>query len=220
MEKYKRYKDEKCGVYKITNIKNGKFYIGSSKNILRRWWEHRDGLNNNRHINKVFQNAWNKYGKDSFNMVILEECQESLLLEREQHYLDTFLPYKGVGYNVSKIAGGGDTYGHLSEKEKKRFIDKCVKFGEDNGMFGKKHSDEAKLKQKNKAKGRFSLQWFIDRNGLEEGTKKYEDRRKWLSESRKGKNNPMYGKWSKGHTGCKHSDESKIKISIANKKKT
>ena len=30
----------KIGIYKITNLKNGKFYIGSSKNIDRRWWEH------------------------------------------------------------------------------------------------------------------------------------------------------------------------------------
>ncbi len=30
----------KIGIYKITNLKNGKFYIGSSKDIDRRWWEH------------------------------------------------------------------------------------------------------------------------------------------------------------------------------------
>ena len=28
------------GIYKITNIKNGKIYVGSSKDIEKRWKEH------------------------------------------------------------------------------------------------------------------------------------------------------------------------------------
>jgi hypothetical protein len=52
--------------------------------------------------------------------------------------------------------------------------------GELNGMYGKSHSEEAKQKQKEKAKGRFSLEWYIDRNGSEEGTRLYEERRTWL----------------------------------------
>ena len=42
----------KSGVYKITNVKNGKFYIGSSKDIEFRWSEHKKHLNGNYHINK------------------------------------------------------------------------------------------------------------------------------------------------------------------------
>ena len=54
--------------------------------------------------------------------------------------------------------------------------------GKANGMFGKKHTAEARQKQKEKAKGRFSLPWFIDRYGKVKGTKKYKARCKWLSE--------------------------------------
>ena len=42
-------------------------------------------------------------------------------------------------------------------------------------------SDEAKEKQRQKAKGRFSLQWYIDRNGQDEGTKLYHERCENLS---------------------------------------
>ena len=42
----------KIGIYKITNLKNGKFYIGSSKDMDRRWYEHINELNKNIHINK------------------------------------------------------------------------------------------------------------------------------------------------------------------------
>jgi hypothetical protein len=50
-------------------------------------------------------------------------------------------------------------------------------YGNPNELpFGKLHSDDTKQKQKEKAKGRFSLEWYIDRNGNEVGTKMYEDR--------------------------------------------
>jgi hypothetical protein len=52
--------------------------------------------------------------------------------------------------------------------------------GEKNPMYGKTHSDETLKKLQQKAKGRFSLQWYIDRNGKEEGTRLYEERRVWL----------------------------------------
>jgi hypothetical protein len=47
-------------------------------------------------------------------------------------------------------------------------------------MYGKKHSNSAIQKQKEKAKGRFSLEWYIDRNGKEEGTRLWEERRVFL----------------------------------------
>ncbi len=36
-----------CGIYMIMNLVNGKFYIGSSKNIKNRFWGHKGSLNNN-----------------------------------------------------------------------------------------------------------------------------------------------------------------------------
>ena len=43
-------------------------------------------------------------------------------------------------------------------------------------MFGKTDSDEAKALQKQKAKGRFSLEWYKERNGDSEGIRLYEER--------------------------------------------
>lgn len=61
-----------CGIYKIVNITNSKVYIGQSNNIKKRWTEHRSALNNNRHVNVHLQNAWNKYGENNFEFVIIE----------------------------------------------------------------------------------------------------------------------------------------------------
>ena len=48
-------------------------------------------------------------------------------------------------------------------------------------MFGKKHSDTTKQIQKEKAKGRYSLSWYIERYGENEGNIKYKERCNKLS---------------------------------------
>ena len=67
MEKiYKRYRDSKSCVYAIVNNVNKKFYIGSTISSKQRWYTHRRSLKINQHDNSYLQNAWNKYGEDSF----------------------------------------------------------------------------------------------------------------------------------------------------------
>lgn len=86
------------GIYCIINIKNSKKYIGSSKNIRQRLWNHRAELRHNKHENVYLQNAWNKYGEHNFDYYILERCDESILLEKEQFYIDMINPE----YNINK----------------------------------------------------------------------------------------------------------------------
>ena len=52
-----------CGIYKITNLKNNKGYIGQSTDIKTRWINHKRELRNNIHRNPHLQNAFNKYGE-------------------------------------------------------------------------------------------------------------------------------------------------------------
>ena len=82
-----------CGVYKITNIINGKIYVGSSKDIEDRWWHHKYELNSRIHKNTHLQNAWNKYKEHNFIFEIIEECSPQIQFEREQYYLDTLNPF-------------------------------------------------------------------------------------------------------------------------------
>lgn len=94
------------GIYVITNIKNGKIYIGQAQKIKKRWDAHKSMLVNSKHPNKYLQNAWNKYGEKSFKFRVLEYCPIELLDEREQHYLDIYMP-KGICYNISIDAISG-----------------------------------------------------------------------------------------------------------------
>jgi len=91
------------GVYLIRNKVNNKVYIGSSINIKRRWRDHIYELSRNRHNNIHLQNAWNKYGKDNFEFVILEEVEDkSILRDREQYWLNKYQSFNpSMGYNIS-----------------------------------------------------------------------------------------------------------------------
>ena len=65
-----------CGVYRITCIKDSQIYIGSSVNIKERWQQHLALLRGNRHSSKYLQNAYNKYGEDSFKFEVLVKLIE------------------------------------------------------------------------------------------------------------------------------------------------
>lgn len=82
------------GIYAIRHIETGRLYIGSSKNIRIRIKTHFYDLRKNQHHCAYLQNAWNKYGDDAFEVEVLEQCEldRTVLLEREQHYLDTLKP--------------------------------------------------------------------------------------------------------------------------------
>jgi len=88
------------GIYIIVNRINGRCYIGSASRIRTRFAGHKYLLRRNKHHCTPLQNAWNKYTEDSFDFEVLEYCDPSKLLEREQLYLDSIT---GL-YNVAEFA--------------------------------------------------------------------------------------------------------------------
>lgn len=84
-------------------------YFGSAKDFNRRCLtEHLKQLEKNTHINPPIQNYYNKYGKENLVLFMVEEQPpiKSILLEREQYYLDTERPFADEkrGFNISKMA--------------------------------------------------------------------------------------------------------------------
>ncbi len=59
-------------IYKIRNVVNGKFYVGSTINQKDRFRNHRKLLRKNKHHCAHLQAAWNKYGEDCFKFEIVE----------------------------------------------------------------------------------------------------------------------------------------------------
>lgn len=65
-------------IYRITNMANGKYYIGSAESFARREWQHKYDLRRGVHKNPRLQAAWNKYGEDMFVFEVVEEVAEGV----------------------------------------------------------------------------------------------------------------------------------------------
>lgn len=127
-----------CGIYCIENIDTHKKYIGQSKNIYKRWVDHKWALNNNIHDNDYLQKAWNKYGSEHFVFNIIEVCPVNKLDEREMYYINYFATHdRANGYN---LRGGGGRIGDMTPEVREKFR------GENNPMYGKHHSEETRKK--------------------------------------------------------------------------
>lgn len=112
------------GVYKIENINNGKKYIGSSKDIEKRFYQHRRDLESKTHHSVKLQHAWSKAkNKDIFLFDVVEVVDDiSALKEREQYYIDLFDSYHG-GYNCSlKVDNPRYAKKNLDKKKKASMI--------------------------------------------------------------------------------------------------
>lgn len=85
------------GIYKITNLKNGKVYVGQSKNIYSRRKQHFTELFHGKHPNKAmqkdFKTDWRYFRWDS-----IERCPLDKLNEREKYWIDKLNTIE-KGYN-------------------------------------------------------------------------------------------------------------------------
>ena len=89
------------GVYKLTNLKNQKVYIGQAADISERLKQHiKCGLGIDT-PSKMLYAAMKKDGVDNLTIEVLEECERGQLNDREKYYID-FYRAQEHGYNMSR----------------------------------------------------------------------------------------------------------------------
>ena len=126
-----------CGIYKITNVINNKYYIGSAISIRSRLNTHKRLLRDNKHFNNHLQASYNKHGLSNFVFKQLEVTTKETMIEREQYWidqLDATNPKKG--YN-KRILASSNLGIKLSEETKKKLS---------LSHMGHKRSKEAQVK--------------------------------------------------------------------------
>lgn len=97
------------GIYKFTNKLTGESYIGQSKNIQKRYNEHKSrydlfGDKDKSTENTYFHQMLRHYGFHNFDFEILEECDAEKLNEREIYYIAFHNSLYPNGYN--RTCGG------------------------------------------------------------------------------------------------------------------
>lgn len=90
------------GIYKITNLKNGKVYIGQSENIFMRRKQHFGALRKGSHTNKQMQEDYSKQKGRGFRWDVIEYCGLAELNKREKYWIDQ---YQSIdrGYNCGWV---------------------------------------------------------------------------------------------------------------------
>lgn len=198
------------GIYKIKNKTNGHCYIGSAVNIDARWCIHKSDLHKNKHHSRHLQNAWNKYGEDTFEFRVIEYCFVFTLIPREQHYIDTLKPE----YNMSPTAGSAlgvkhsdESRANMSAWQKGKKLSPKHKAKLSAAKMGRKLSLETKAKMSAAHMGReTSPETKIKLSVWQIGKVTPKETREKIS------NTLMGHKYNLGH---KHSDETKAKLSAA-----
>ena len=112
------------GIYKIINTVTGDFYIGSSKNIEKRWAVHKRPSVWKKCPNNPMYLDMQKYGVDKFVFEILEEVEIESLKETEQKFIETLKPtynnYNAKGFNIERRKEYKKEYNKDYQKSDKR----------------------------------------------------------------------------------------------------
>lgn len=147
-----------CGIYKIVNTITGKIYIGLSKDIYSRWERHKAELRRGSHYNGHLQNAFNKYGLDSFEFDIVEFCTHEELPEKEKFYILEYNTLSPNGYNLTE---GGDCPVRLPESIEKQSENQRIT------------NAKPEVKEKRSRSGKKAWQDPVHRQAKLEGQKRY-----------------------------------------------
>ena len=180
-------------IYRITNMVNNKYYIGSAESFARREWQHRNDLKRGAHKNPHIQASWNKYGGDAFVFEILEEVPEGkTAFDVENKYLHVHVGLPEC-YNVNTDAIGMRTGIPMSEATKQQLSAnrKGKHAGLEHYRYGQTVSAEVRQKIGD------------TQRGVAKPERTQEHRRN-LSIANTGNQNWL---------GKKHSEESKLKMS-------
>nr|YP_010121859.1 GIY-YIG endonuclease [Monilinia fructicola]QRF72235.1 GIY-YIG endonuclease [Monilinia fructicola]QYB19426.1 GIY-YIG endonuclease [Monilinia fructicola]QYB19487.1 GIY-YIG endonuclease [Monilinia fructicola]QYB19549.1 GIY-YIG endonuclease [Monilinia fructicola]QYB19611.1 GIY-YIG endonuclease [Monilinia fructicola] len=141
----------KSGIYLITNIQSGDFYVGQAGDLAKRFKDYTNPSYLTRitdEVNSIIGRALKKYGYSNFSFTVLEYCNISDLNTREQYYFDVLNPV----YNILKKVGGLPR--GITRSLDTRNLMSIKKVGESNPLFGKLHSNYTKDLIRQKALGR------------------------------------------------------------------
>jgi group I intron endonuclease len=110
-------------IYKITNTKNNKCYIGvtTKKSPTERWIAHKSTIKRGVGC-PLLMKAFNKYGEDAFKFEVIIICFDEDVFKFEEEYIKKYNSLSPNGYNVAEGGKSGKNFlgkTHSEETKKK-----------------------------------------------------------------------------------------------------
>lgn len=142
-------------IYRITNMINNKYYIGSAESFARREWQHKYKLKRGEHTNPHLQASWNKYGGDAFIFEIIEEIPEG---ESQLAWEDKYLSLYAANYECYNINQNAELprlgLKHTEKSKQKNSLSRTGKAaGAEHYRYGQTVSAEVRQKIGNTQRG-------------------------------------------------------------------
>lgn len=180
----------KAVIYKIINLQNAKFYVGSTIKWYERLRKHRRELRGNKHHCPHLQAAWNKCGEDSFVFKVVQVVDDPQLLHSiEQALLDEHHGTESC-YNFARYTDNSSRGVVRSDSHKAAIAESLKQFYANNPNFnvGRKHTEDAKRRIREKHLGKTVSDTTKEKlRAANLGKKASEATRALLSAQRKGK---------------------------------
>ena len=187
-------------IYLVTNIVNGKKYIGQTVKSLKVRKRNHLSVAKFHKYNSYFHRALIKYGEEAFDWKILHDGVENIdnLNKLEAYYISYYDTYGKGGYNLT--LGGSGRVGIKVSTETRHKLS-LANIGKNNPNYGKKCSIETRKKMSIANSGKNHPQYGKERSAetklkLSEagkGRTTSAETRKKQSIANSGKNNPNYG---------------------------
>jgi group I intron endonuclease len=137
------------GIYKITNLKNGKLYIGESINIEKRWEKHFFDLIKKQHHNFRLQQEFNIYGINNFKPELLfkipyttYEDTKKRLIKHEQEQIEKELSLGNTLYNYDNSCFLNDEKEFIDTVYQEKNISLLDNHIEPSGQFNFEHPNK------------------------------------------------------------------------------
>lgn len=141
----KHVERHRAGVYKITNLLTGKFYLGGSKEIYNRKHTHISKIKSKVHSCKDLQQDYHEFGGDNFLFEVIEYCDN--YEEREQYYSDLLKPTYNKRTKVDLNIGISPS------KEARKSISDTLKKRYEEGMTSYRQQHRWRVVEKYDSKG-------------------------------------------------------------------
>ena len=137
-------------IYKITNLINGKIYIGKhSQKIQTKDSYFGSGV--------LLNKAIVKYGKENFKKEIIEICEKDNISTKEIYWINKFNSFTPNGYNLAKGGNGGNSTNNThiyNNGITQKFLKETDNIPEGFVRGRLKHTIEARLKMSKQVKGK------------------------------------------------------------------